>query len=129
MKKILNVLKWVGIWIWCFPQQLVGLIVKLVTRAKKVDDHYEFNVKSGSVSLGTFVFLCPVHWNDKTVLQHEKGHMKQSFMLGWLYLLVIGLPSIMWARLFRKYRAENNVSYYNFYTERWADKLGGIVRK
>lgn len=128
MKKILNALKWVGIWIWCFPQQLVGLIVKLVTGAKKVGDHYEFNVRSGSVSLGTFVFLCPAHWKDTTVLKHEKGHMKQSFMLGWLYLLVIGLPSITWAWLFRKYRAENNISYYKFYTERWADKLGGVKR-
>lgn len=124
----MKILKTILIWIWCFPQQLAGLIVKIVTKAKKVDDHYEYSVRSGSVSLGTYVFLCSSHQNDTTTLNHEKGHTKQSFYLGWLYLLVIGLPSIVWAGCFKKYRARKNKSYYSFYTEKWADRLGGVTR-
>ena len=56
------------------------------------------------------------------------GHARQSRMLGWLYLLVIGLPSIVWAALYGWLipRCENG--YYKFYTEKWADKLAGINR-
>ena len=60
------------------------------------------------------------------VLKHESGHQVQSFILGPLYLLVIGLPSIVWNVCFRKYRAKYQISYYDFYTEKWANQLGGI---
>jgi hypothetical protein len=46
-------------------------------------------------------------------------------MLGPLYLLVIGLPSLLWAWLGDNYREKHGVSYYDFYTEKWANKLGG----
>ena len=114
------------LWLWCFPQNLVGLLVRIFTKARKVGDHYEYNIECGSISLGEFVFLCPSHWNDKRVLAHENGHREQSRRLGWLYLLIIGLPSLIWCSCFGWYREENNISYYEFYTERWANKLGGV---
>lgn len=116
------------LWIWCFPQMFGGLLVKIFTRARKVNDHYEYNIRSGSVSLGEYVFLCPSHYNDEEVLKHEKGHTIQSKYLGWLYLLVIGLPSFIWAnsKYCERYRQKHNKSYYSFYTERWANKLGGV---
>ena len=49
----------------------------------------------------------------------------QSRMLGWLYLFVIGIPSILWAAWWNE---GQNRSYYSFYTERWADRLGGVER-
>lgn len=113
-------------WIWCFPQMLIGLIVKIVTGATKVGDHYRYNIESGSVSLGTFIFLCPSHWGDEKVLKHEKGHTIQSYYLGWLYLIVIALPSLIWCGCFDKYRKKHGISYYSFYTEKWANKLMGI---
>lgn len=113
-------------YLWQLPQNLVGLIVMVVTKAKKAGNHYEFNVKYGSVSLGNYVFLCPNHWKNETVLKHEQGHQKQSEYLGWLYLLVIGLPSLIWAGCFEGYRKKRGVSYYDFYTERWANRLGGV---
>lgn len=119
-------LKMLVIWIWCFPQQLVGLLLKIITKAKKVDDHYEYNLSGGSVSLGTYVFICKAHSKNMVVIKHEKGHTKQSYILGWLYLLVIGLPSLIWANCFYNFRLKKGISYYSFYTEKWANKLGGV---
>lgn len=115
-------------WLWCFPQNLVGLIVKVCTKARRVGDHYEFNIRLGSVSLGDYIFLCPQDWDNETTLKHEQGHQKQSQLLGWLYLPVIALPSMIWAGCFKEYRAKHGIGYYSFYTERWADALAGINR-
>lgn len=114
------------LWLWCFPQNLAGILVMLFTRARKVGDHYEYNIERGSVSLGEFIFLCPSHWGDKETLAHEKGHREQSRRLGWLYLIIIGIPSLIWCGCFEWYRKKHNVSYYKFYTEKWANKLGGV---
>lgn len=116
------------LWIWCFPQNLLGFLVKIFTRAEKVGNHYHYNFKSGSVSLGDYVFLCPNHWNDERVLAHEMGHREQSRRLGWLYLLIIGIPSVIWCSCFERYRAKHHINYYDFYTEKWADKLGGVEK-
>lgn len=124
----MKVLKIIATWIWCFPQQLAGWLVKVITKARIVGDHYEYDVKCGSLSLGEYVFLCPSHYGDEQVLKHEKGHSVQSRYLGWLYLFVIGIPSFIWAGCFGGYRKKHNVSYYSFYTEKWADKLGGVKR-
>lgn len=43
-----------------------------------------------------------------------------------LYLIVIGLPSLLWAWLGDSIAPGK--SYYWFYTERWADRLGGVKR-
>lgn len=115
-------------WIWCFPQMLAGFLVKLITRAEKHSDHYHYEISCGSVTLGEYIFLCSAHRNDDKVLRHEQGHRIQSRILGWLYLPLIGLPSLLWAGCFGWYRNKYNVSYYSFYTEKWADKLGGIER-
>lgn len=116
------------VWIWCFPQMLLGFLVRLFTKARRVDGYYEYSIRSGSVTLGEYIFLCPAHRDDETVLRHEYGHVLQSRRLGWLYLIVIGIPSFVWAGCFKRYRKRHHVSYYAFYTERWADKLGGIER-
>lgn len=107
---------------------LAGFILKKITGAKKDGEYYRYMFKRGSVSLGTYIFLCPAHWENKTVLLHEKGHTKQSYILGWLYLPIIGLPSLIWCGFFEKYRKKHGISYYSFYTEKWADSLMGIKR-
>lgn len=117
------------IWAWCFPQMLAGFILSKVTKAEKHKDHYRYNITHGSVSLGEYVFLCPLHWKNERILKHELGHVKQSRLLGWLYLIIIGLPSIIWAGCFQKYRNKHKVDYYSFYTEKWADSLGGVNKK
>lgn len=116
------------LWLWQAPQNILGFLVKVFTKARKVGNHYEYDIDCGSVSLGRYIFLCPSHCDDETVLCHECGHQRQSEMLGWLYLFVIGIPSLVWAGCFEWYRRKYKVSYYDFYTEKWADRLGGVKR-
>ena len=44
----------------------------------------------------------------------------QSQKLGWFYLFIIGIPSILnaWLRFTK--------CYYDFYTEKWANKLANL---
>ena len=118
MKKLLRC-------IWQLPQNLVGLIVALLTGAKlDSNEHYYWQLHSG-LSLGHYVFI-----NREASIEtvkHEEGHQIQSMVLGWLYLPVIGIPSLIWACL-KSIGMFKNTSYYSFYTERWADKLAGIGR-
>ena len=53
--------------------------------------------------------------------EHCNESIPGGISLGWLYLAVIGLPSILWASRPRR-------NYFSFWTERWADTLGGIQR-
>lgn len=86
----------------------------------------------GSVSLGMFLFVS-VKYREKSaeeaynrLVAHEYGHSIQSLILGPLYLIIIGIPSFLWAAVpaFRKMRRKRNISYYSFYTESWANVLG-----
>ncbi|MBR2747684.1 MAG: hypothetical protein IKD95_04970, partial [Bacteroidales bacterium] len=79
---------------------------------------------SGGISLGNFVYFRKPAY--ERLLRHEAGHCRQSRILGPLYLIVIGLPSLLWALWWNPGRP---VPYSWFYTERWADRLGGVVRK
>ena len=84
-------------------------------------------VRSGSMSLGRFLFLHESYRpGDRALLAHEYGHTIQSLILGPLYLFVIGLPSLLWAGLpvFQRRRHDRHVSYYSFYPEKWANSLG-----
>lgn len=75
----------------------------------------------GGISLGQYVIVS----RDAKLetIYHELGHCKQSQFLGWLYLIVIGLPSIIWAALYGIQEIRERWSYYDFYTERWANEL------
>lgn len=81
---------------------------------------------SGGISLGRYIIVNQFAM-DKTIY-HELGHCRQSMYLGWLYLIVIGIPSIVWAGLYGKVIKPTTNGYYNFYTEKWADKLGNVQR-
>ena len=127
MKKVLLCL-------WQLPQNIVGLVLTPFYKVQKIVPYKDVNVRicpdfPGGISLGEYVFVRHIPedtstWND---VKHEYGHTIQSKYLGPLYLLVIGIPSILWASLY-KYYPENPNKYYTFFTERWADKLGGVVR-
>ena len=81
----------------------------------------------GGMSLGLFIFT-PKEESEyaEKVRVHEYGHCFQSLLLGPLYLILVGLPSIIWANLpyFRKLRKEKGVPYVALYCESWANKWG-----
>lgn len=118
---IINIL----LWIWCFPQMLLGLILKCVYKGEK---HLYNNIKfyssktmKGAISLGSYILIGDDCLSAE-IIKHEYGHYKQSLMLGWLYLLIIGIPSFMWCNLIWNGKSD----YYSFYTEKWANHLGGV---
>lgn len=130
--KLFNIL----LFLWQLPQNIIGIIMSIWSCGTKYFykagasniNVYKSTRMSGGISLGKFVIVqarC-----SQTTIKHELGHCKQSQYFGWLYLIVIGLPSIIWAALhtYNK-KIATKYSYYDFYTEKWADKLGGVVRK
>jgi hypothetical protein len=120
------------LYVWQLPQNLLGLLLLAIVRPEDIYDYegeklcYSYKRMRGGISLGKYIIVRSVFrgMNDQTE-KHELGHAIQSRMLGPLYLIVIGLPSLLWAAWWNEGR---NRSYYSFYTERWADYLGGVNR-
>lgn len=112
------------LYVWQLPQNILGEILSVCYGARKACDyrdvrlHYSPSIPGG-ISLGRHIILNEKYHNDECGKLHEWGHTRQSLMLGWLYLPVVGLPSILWASRPRR-------DYYSFWTERWADTLGGV---
>lgn len=119
---------------WGALQTLLGFIMFLTHIGGK---HFRYRgaiitewKKRTGVSLGLFVFVPdePSFGAERSekLLIHEYGHTIQSLMLGPLYLFIIGIPSALWCSLpcCKKMRKDKRISYYSFYTEKWADRLG-----
>ena len=117
-------------YIWQIPQHLVALIYYLwlvIMQSKLLEYKYGDYIvvtksSNGCVALGKYLFI-----NENTalpVLKHESGHAMQSEILGPLYLIVIGLPSLLWAMTHKWILPGKD--YYWFYTESWANGLTEI---
>lgn len=81
-----------------------------------------------SASVGLFIFVSDKmtgRYRDEVIV-HEYGHTFQSLILGPLYPFIVSIPSALWCMLpvCIKRREKKNISYYAFYTERWANRLG-----
>ena len=131
---------------WGILQTLLGLIHFLVYLRCP---HYWYHgavvtqwSNKASVSLGLFVFVTDdLPYSDRVahtmtrpqlarrLLVHEYGHTIQSLVLGPLYLLLIGVPSTVWgfAPSLNRKRREEQLSYFSFFTERWANAWGEVV--
>jgi hypothetical protein len=117
---------------WGILQNLIGFIAFLAVGlcARKFLRRHETafvslikNNFGGSACAGVFLFVS----NDNAeLIKHEYGHTIQSLILGPFWLLVIGIPSFVWAAFFESYRKRKNKSYYSFYTERWANRLADV---
>ena len=117
------------LYIWQLPQNLLGWLLTRVMAPGKAYRYHDARILLsarmwGGISLGRYIILSDRMDHPSCVL-HEWGHTRQSRMLGPLYLPVVGLPSLLWALWWRPTRS---VSYFSFFTERWADRLAGIVR-
>ena len=84
-------LKKVLLYVWQLPQNIVGLLVILFSRAwKDSEGIYVTDCRFG-VSLGNYIIINKYHSSND--VKHEQGHQKQSLYLGWLYLFTIGILS------------------------------------
>lgn len=137
MKEIINFLRI----LWEFPQSLLGFILFQFygvgcqcMEAPYGDVRILYSERMrGGISLGRFIILpWKYRYNSsayvRDTISHEYGHTRQSLYLGWLYLVVIGLPSLLWAWAHSTFKRLREVDYYSFYTERWADDIGGLRR-
>ena len=131
---------------WGFIQTLLGSVVFLAHIKEK---HYFYHgaiitewAGKSSISLGMFVFVTrdPFFYEklkenynkeelSKRLLVHEYGHTIQSLILGPLYLIIIGIPSTIWgfSPTLSKKRKSEQISYFSFFTEKWANSLGETV--
>ena len=118
-------------WTWGLPQTLIGAIVFLCTIGCPRECYHGAIVthwnRYDSLGMGMFLFLGKRA--DRQVLVHEYGHAVQSLILGPLFLPIMGFPSFAWAGLpwCRRLRKEKKISYYAFYPERNANRLGRLA--
>ena len=124
-------------YVWQLPQNLLGMLYKdcisddIITRVNYDATDYECYLTryGGGVILGRYIFVNQNYTDLSNVILHEIGHTKQSRMLGPLYLIIIGIPSISWAGLRRLIPALKKINYYSLYTESWANKLMGLNKE
>ena len=131
MKLIMKYIRNLILFIWQLPQHIVALIyfgyLVMMCKDLGVDSRYKQAtvipcIMRGAVTLGNYVFVGLTSEYRKTV-KHELGHTIQSKILGPLYLIVIGIPSITYCGLRRLFPSLRKKDYYNFYTEKWANNL------
>ncbi|MBO4473296.1 MAG: DUF2809 domain-containing protein [Clostridiales bacterium] len=135
-------------WTWGYIQTSAGFFVFL-WYFKCRHYYYKGVVRTvwpldAGVSLGMFIFTPKEpdpsdtsKWAQEDrayceeVAIHEYGHTFQSLLLGPFYLLVIGLPSIVWAssKRLQNMRRRKNIPYSRLYCEKWASKWGEKVTK
>ena len=124
-------------YIWQLPQNLLGVLWKNVKKESIITEVSNGDLRSveakgylikagGAVTLGQYVFISQTYQDQSATIKHECGHVKQSLILGPLYLIVIGIPSILHAWLNDYIGCDEEEGYSHFYTEKWADKLMGI---
>lgn len=131
MKLIMKYIRNLILFIWQLPQHLLAMIYMgyLVMMCKDlgVDSRYKQAtvipcIMRGAVTLGNYVFV-GLNSEYRETVKHELGHTIQSKILGPLYLIVIGIPSITYCGLRRLFPSLRRKCYYNFYSERMANYL------
>lgn len=121
------------VWIWSQPQTVFGCVLyHLVDALNAYVNKKRYKearviylpVQEWGVSLGPYIFLSEDNVLDRD-LRHEYGHTIQSYYLGPLYLLIVGVPSVIlkFASLYSDYVNEH---YFNFWPESWAERLGEV---
>ena len=115
--------------VWQFPQVILGYFIIRVSEAEYFNDKGFITIyttkKRFGISLGPVIIVSEKFNKNKRTMNHQYGHSIQSEILGPLYLLVVGLPSMIMNVLTRLKVLEVK-NYYKRWPESWADKLGGI---
>lgn len=142
MKLFTSVMMPVLLFVWELPQIVLGLLVYACMKARRKVVHVEtgknrvfIHTLNTGVSLGWFIFWTPAGNRfpelENDCRMHEYGHARQSVMLGPLYLLVVGIPSVMRVFYGKWYYCKYHrywQGYFWGFPENWADKLGGVTK-
>ena len=130
-KTFIERVAWTFLFLWQLPQNLVGIFMWLYFKfnggVEKIDSTkwstaYSASKMRGGISLGNFCFLSKNLSKHEESIAHElKGHTWDSRLFGPLYLLVIGLPSIMNASM------DFTKCYYDWFPEKWANRHAGLI--
>lgn len=127
------------LFIWMLPQNLLGLLVIFFSKAKWWDTFgthcavYTTDKKNfGAVSLGRFIIMEQRIYDEPSIyyncVRHENGHFLQGKIFGPLYLIAVGLPSIINNILARIFGGKFITDYYKKWPENNADTLGCVIR-
>ena len=131
MKLIMKYIRNLILFIWQLPQHIVAIIyfgyLVMMCKDLGIDSRYKQAtvipcIMRGAVTLGNYVFV-GLNSEYKETVKHELGHTIQSKILGPLYLIVIGIPSITYCGLRRLFPSLRKKNYYDFYTEKSANYL------
>ena len=113
--------------IWQLPQLLVAVVMlpfigKLrLVKQSKFTFCFEASKMKGGISLGSFAYVDPNMARRPEIISHEAdGHVIDSYILGPLYLIIIGIPSLLHANF------NLTKNYYDFYTEKLANYHAGL---
>lgn len=119
MKKII-------LYLWQLPQNLIGFLIIKIMKAKIKKfygiKYFECRLFYSGVSLGDYIIFDNRILISYFDIKHEEGHQKQSLLLGPLYLLIIGIPSLIGNIIHRFIKFD----YYKLPWEKWANNLAGI---
>ncbi len=115
--------------LWELPQLFLASILYIAYR-KKIIKSFKYKHAAvfvakgfkGGISLSWGIIINPANWQKK-IITHEYGHSHQSIFLGWLYLPLVGLPSIIRSIIWKKYHLDPK-RYFSGFPENWADRLG-----
>ena len=131
MKLIIKYIRNLILFIWQLPQHIIAFIyfgyLVMMFKDLGVDSRYKQAivipcVMRGAITLGNYVFVGLNSEYRKTV-KHELGHTIQSKILGPLYLIIIGIPSITYCGLRRIFPSLRKKNYYDFFSEKSANYL------
>ena len=74
---------------------------------------------TAAFAVGGFIFSPTTEY--ESLLDHEYGHLEQEEVLGGLYLVVVGIPSMLSC-------AVNPRLHHRMWFEQWATELGNGIR-
>lgn len=131
-------MKYIIHWTWGIIQNLLGLLLFLIFlpfKVDKLDKYHEALILvckrfPAGISLGMFIIMnknCRGTYFYTKHIAHEYGHTKQSLILGPLYLLIVGIPSMV-MNILTRLKLLRYGTYYERFPEKWADELGGVNR-
>jgi len=127
------------------PQFILGSLLRLKLRPETASHkgiaYFKFARRSWlarrmSATALYYIFIPDDRKDLNKVVRHEYGHTLDGARLGWLYLLLVGLPSITCNIIARAILPRIGWSperiyewYYALPWEKRADMLGGVKRK